>query len=68
MENDDKNQKKAKDNIFPVFTLCRFGSLREILIAAEVEEEDYLREGQDERKYIIVVYTHTHIYKSITCG
>lgn len=65
MENYDKNQKKAKDNLFSVFTLRRFRSLREILIAAEVEEEDYLREGQDERKYIIVVcvymYTRTHI-------
>lgn len=33
-ESDDKNQKKAQDNLSPVFTLHRFRSLREIPISA----------------------------------
>lgn len=61
-ENDDKNQKKAQDNLSSVFTLRRFRSLRETLIAAEVEEEDYLRgEKVKIKEKIICVYVCMYI-------
>lgn len=74
-ENDDKKQKKAQDNLSSVFTLRRFRPLGEILIAAEVEEDDYLRGEKVKIKEKIIcvcvcvcIYVYTHIYRIIISG
>lgn len=63
--------RKRQNIISPVFTLHRFRSLREIPIAAKVEEEDYLRREKVKIKENILfvcvyiyesIYTHTYKY------
>lgn len=66
-----KKKKKAQDNLSPIFTLCRFRSLKGDSHCFWAEEEDYLlKEGQDLRKYIIFVciYMCTHTYINIISG
>lgn len=56
---------KAQDNLSPIFTLCRFRSLREILIVAGWRSKiiSWEKVKIKESTLLLCVYKYTHIYK-----